>query len=71
MKPPAKTCLRCSAVLVLDISSLTRCELVRSLASGLTWSGLGNTLTLHKAICAIRMVRGGMNDPEQCSSASH
>lgn len=29
-------------------------------------SGLGNTLTLHKAICAIRMVRGGMNEPNQC-----
>lgn len=45
MKPPAKTCLRCSAVLVLDISSLTRCELVRSLASGLTWSGHSPALT--------------------------
>lgn len=48
-----------------DTHSLTRYDFGQVQASGLTWNGLGNTLTLHKVICVIRMVRGGMNEPKQ------
>lgn len=49
-----------------DTHSHTGYDIGQVWASGLTWNGLGNTLTLHKAICAIRMVRDGMNEPKQC-----